>query len=102
MNCKGFSFYLRHGISKPGACFITNKTNRCRFDKFWNQLISEVSQLDIEESTLPQKRKMPKRFDEFASHYFYETPKDLYRRTYFVAYGNVIKELKRDFRRKIS
>ena len=45
---------------------------------------------------------MPKRFDEFASHYFYETPKDLYRRTYFVAYDNVIKELKRDFSRKIS
>ena len=65
---------------------LRTKRTDAEFDKFWNQLISEVSQLDVEEPTLPRKRKMPKRFDEFASHHFYETPKDLYCRTKFEAY----------------
>ena len=63
---------------------LRTKRTDAEFDKFWNQLISEVSQLDAEEPMLP--RKMPKRFDEFASHHFYETPKDLYCRTKFEAY----------------
>ena len=63
----------------------TKRTN-AEFDKFWDQIISEVLQLDVEEPTLPRKQKMPKRFDEFASHHFYETPKDLYCRTKFEAY----------------
>ena len=63
---------------------LRTKRTDAEFDKFWNQLISEVSQLDAEEPMLPGK--MPKRFDEFASHHFYETPKDLYCRTKFEAY----------------
>ena len=71
---------------------LQTKQTDAEFDKFWNQLISEVSQLDVEEPTLPRKRKMPKRFDEdeFASHHFHETPRDIYSRTYFEAYDNVI------------
>ena len=42
---------------------------------------------------------MPKRFDEFASHHFYETPKHLYRRTYFEAY-NVIQGTEKRFQQK--
>ena len=71
---------------------LQTKQTDAEFDKFWNQLMSEVSQLDVEEPTLPRKRKMPKRIDEdeFASHHFYETPRDIYSRTYFEAYDNVI------------
>ena len=79
---------------------LRTKRTDAEFDKFWNQLISEVSQLDVEEPTLPRKRKMPKRFDEFASHHFYETPKDLYRRTYFEAYDNVIQGIEKRFQQK--
>ena len=79
---------------------LRTKRTYAEFDKFWNQLISEVSQLDVEEPTLPRKRKMSKRFDEFASHHFYETPKDLYRRTYFEAYDNVIQGIKKRFQQK--
>ena len=43
---------------------------------------------------------MPKRFDEVAFHHFYETPKDLYRRTYFEAYDNVIQGIKKRFQQK--
>ena len=63
-------------------------------------IISEVSQLDFEGPTLPRKRKMPKRFDEFASHHFYETPKDFYHRTYFEAYDNVIQGIEKRFQQK--
>ena len=79
---------------------LRTKRTDAEFDKFWNQLISEVSQLDVEEPTLPRKRKMPKRFDEFASHHFYETPKDLYRRTYIEAYDNVIQVIEKRFQQK--
>ena len=40
---------------------------------------------------------MRKRFDEFASYHFYETPEDLYRRTYFEAYDNVIQGIEKIF-----
>ena len=63
-------------------------------------IISEVSQLDFEGPTLPRKRKMPKRFDEFASHHFYETPKDFYHRTYFEAYDHVIQGIEKRFQQK--
>ena len=43
---------------------------------------------------------MPKCFDEVASHHFYETPKDLYRRTYFEAYDNVIQGIEKRFQQK--
>ena len=70
------------------------------FVKFWNQLVSEVSQLNVEVPTLPWKRKMPKRFDEFSSYHFYETPKDLYRRAYFEVYDNLIQGIKKRFQEK--
>ena len=79
---------------------LRTKRTDAKLDKFWNQLISEVSQLDVEEPTLPQKPKMPKRLDEFASHHFYKTPKDLYRRTYFEAYDNIIQEIEKRFQQK--
>ena len=78
---------------------LRTKQTDAEFDKFWNQLISEVSQLDAEEPMLP--RKMPKRFDEFASHHFYETPKYLYRRAYFEAYDNVIQGIEMRFQQKV-
>ena len=43
---------------------------------------------------------MTKRFDEFASHHFYKTPKDLYCRTYFEAYDNVIQGIEKRFQQK--
>ena len=49
---------------------------------------------------LSRKRKMSKRFDKFASHHFYETPKDLYRRTNFEAYDNVIQGIEKRFQQK--
>ena len=73
------------------------KETHAEFDKFWNQLVSEVSQLDVEVPTLPQKRKMHKHFDKVTSCHFFKTPKDLYRRTYFEAYHNVIQEIKKRF-----
>ena len=62
---------------------------------------AEFDKLDVEEPTLPRKRKMSKRLDEVASHHFYETPKDLYRRTYFEAYDNVIQEIEKRFQQKV-
>ena len=79
---------------------LRTKRTDAKLDKFWNELISEVLQLDVEEPTLPQKPKMPKHLDEFASHHFYKTPKDLYRRIYFEAYDNVIQEIEKRFQQK--
>ena len=79
---------------------LRTKRTDAEFEKFWNQLANEVSQLDVEEPRLPRKRKMPKRFDKVASHHFYEIPKDLYRRTYFEAYGNVIQGIEKRFQQK--
>ena len=78
---------------------LRTKWTNAEFVKFWNQLIREVSQLDVKEPTLRQKWKMPECFDEFASHHFYETPKDLYRRTCSEAY-NVIQGTEKRFQQK--
>ena len=76
------------------------KQTDSEFEKFWNQLRSEVSQLHVEEPTLPRKRKKPKCFDESVSHHLYETPKDLYRRTHFEAWDNVIQGIEERFQQK--
>ena len=34
---------------------LRTKRTDAEFDKFWNQLVNEVSQLDVEEPALPQK-----------------------------------------------
>ena len=43
---------------------------------------------------------MPKRFDEFASHHYYDTPNSFYRRTYFEAYDSVNQGIKKRFQQK--
>lgn len=65
---------------------LRTKQTDAEFYKFWNQFVREVSELDIEETTLIRKGKISKRFDEVASHHLYKITKDLYRRTYFEAY----------------
>ena len=69
-------------------------------EKCWNQLVSEVSQLDVEEPSLTWKRKIPKRFDEFAWHHYYDTQKSFYRRTYFEAYDSVNQGIKKRLQQK--
>ena len=48
------------------------KQTHAEFDKFWNQRLSEVSQLDVEVPTLPRKQTMHKHFDQVTSHHFFK------------------------------
>ena len=53
-------------LVKPVLFSLQTKRTDAEFDNFWNQLLSEVPQLDVEELTPSRKRKMLKRFDKFA------------------------------------
>ena len=65
---------------------LRTKRTDAEFYKFWNQLVSEVSELDIEETTLIRKGKISKRFDEVASHHLYK-----YRKIYIA--GRILKHM---------
>ena len=55
------------------------------FNTFWKQVLKKADEYDVGEPTLPRKRKMPKRFEEWkAAHEFPQTGKDLDRKRWRV------------------
>ena len=55
-----------------------------QFDLFWAKVISSACELNINEPSLPRKRKLPSHYEPgISSPTFPETPKDYYRQIYF-------------------
>ena len=72
--------------------------NEERFDLFWDLTLQKVNKLDVNEPTLPRKRKTPKRYDETsATMHFHGTPKEMYRKMFFESYDYVIKAIQSRF-----
>ena len=68
------------------------------FSKFWASLNEKLDDLDVDEPTLPRRRKMPKRFEPGnAPPEFPTSAKDLYRQQYFEALDLVVSCVKDRF-----
>lgn len=68
------------------------------FNTFWESLNNKLDDLDVNEPTLPRRRKMPKRFETGnAPPEFAASEKDLYRQQYFEALDLVVNCVKDRF-----
>lgn len=62
-----------------------------KFLLFWKVIKQKASSLNVNEPTLPRKRKRPRRYEDGASDGdFPESVEDLYRRTYFEALDLIV------------
>ena len=67
------------------------------FKDFWQQVNRKAAELNIDEPTLPRRRKAPKRFDQAnATTHAYHTPEDFYRRQYLEVIDTLTGEIERD------
>ena len=73
--------------------------NEARFNSFYSEVMRESVNLTAE-PTLPRQRKRPRRIDDGASSYIYETPKDRHRRMYFEVAEATAGEVERRFIQK--
>ena len=69
-----------------------------KFDLFWNLTQKRASELDVNEPTLPRKRKRPKRYDSGTSTGdFPSTVENHYKKIYFEALDLIINGIKDHF-----
>jgi len=61
------------------------------YEDFWEKLDSTLETVDVSEPALPRRRKAPKRFDTgSAPNEYPQTPKGMYRHTFYEAFDLVI------------
>ena len=78
----------------------TLESLRCdsSFDLFWRNTRQKTSERDIDEPSLPRKRRVPARFEDgLASNEYPETATDMYRKIYFEALDLIICRIKDRF-----
>lgn len=64
--------------------------NDTSFGLFWQKITASAEELDIEKSSLPRRRKAPRRYDDGSSSTFPESVEDHYRRVYFEALDLIV------------
>ena len=69
-----------------------------RFAEFYNDVKAKAESVDVNEPSMPRRRKMPKRFQiGDAEHFFPQTERDMYRQNYFEAMDLMINCVKNRF-----
>ena len=69
-----------------------------RFPEFYDDVKAKAESVDVNEPSMPRRRKMPKRFQiGDAEHFFPQTERDMYRQNYFEAMDLVINCVKNRF-----
>lgn len=77
---------------------LTGLRNDDAFDKFWETTLKKQDALDVNEPTLPRRRKLPKRFESGDAEYEYPpTAKDMYRQKYYEAFDLTTNCVKKRF-----
>ena len=64
---------------------------------FWKEVEHSCQSLDIEEPTLPRRRKLLKNLDEGSEGILFQNPKDCYRKSYFEAISIIISSIQERF-----
>ena len=88
------------GVRVAGMTIITLQSLRsdARFDAFWDLVITALQEVDVDEPTLPRRRKVPNRLDEGnAPHEFPTDCRSHYRQSYFEALDLVINAIQDRF-----
>lgn len=69
-----------------------------KFTTAWSKTLEDVERLDLEEPSLPRKRKIPKRFNpsNTENHHF-ENPEQMYRQIFFEIFDQMLKSLQEIF-----
>ena len=68
------------------------------FKDIWQEVNRKAAELNIDEPTLPRRRKAPKRFDQAnATTHADHTPEDFYRRQYFDVVDTLTGEIEHRF-----
>ena len=68
------------------------------FDFFWRNVLQTKENLDVDDPTLPRRRKTPRRLETGNGEpSFPDSPKDLYRQVYFEAIDLVVNAIKARF-----
>lgn len=88
-------------LAKVTITTLTNKRSDKAFDQFYADTTEKLDILDVNEPTLPRRRKMPKRFETGkAANEYPSSEKDLYRQKYFEAFDLAINCIKDRFDQK--
>ena len=84
-------------IIKNVVELLEEKRNDATFDHFWDNLIELHQHYEVDEPSLPRKRKLPARYATGQEPYQHESPKSMYQKHYFEAYDNTIRNIKNRF-----
>ena len=89
--------------AKEAALLSVNYLKKLRndeeFKKFYTQVIRSSQGL-TDEPSLPRKRKLPKRINDGAESYQFNTPEGMHRQQYFLALDESVNELLRRFEQR--
>lgn len=78
-------------VSKMSVKTLEVMRSDTQFDLFWSKVFREASHLDVDDPTIPRKRKRPTRFESGnATQSFPESPKDYFRHIYISSLDSVI------------
>ena len=81
---------------------MTKKTlfsmrNEQNFDFFWVKVGKMTEDVDVGDTVLPRRRKMPKKFEDRAPPEFPSSAKDMYRQVYFEAHYLLVQAIEDRF-----
>ncbi len=83
------------------ACMTIATLTKCKsdevYDLFWKKVEHSCQSLDIEEPTLPRRRKLPKNIEEDSEGIVFRNPKDYYLKSYFEAIDYIISSIQEKF-----
>lgn len=87
-----------HQVTKAVLCNLEKDRSDESFDSFWETVNTTKNDLDIDDATLPRKRRHPKHLTDYhgyvtESEQNFKTEKDMYRPKYFEVYDFVIKAI---------
>ena len=81
-------------VSGKTKTTLVGLRNETKFDDFWEKINQMAKDVDVNDPTLPRKRKAPRRYEDGdATAEFPETPKAHYRRIYYEVLDLLIKSI---------
>ena len=76
---------------------IKRKRSECKFNQFYDKVVSFAKNHEIEEPVLPRRRKRPKRYDDGTDPHAFVDVKSYYRKIYFEACDLLFNDLENHF-----
>ena len=68
---------------KSAQHFLERQRSDSAFDLFYDSVVKEATEKDLQQPTLPRQKRIPKRIDDNTQNHVYSTPKDFFRHQYY-------------------